>query len=89
MVTCTQCAACISACTEVQAPHNAPSLLQWVQDECALQVSDREHGRRPAASGSCFRGIDVRVEAGRFEPLRRQGRGEGFGGFNSLVQRAG
>lgn len=60
MFTCTQCAQCISACTEVQAPHNAPPLLQWVQDECALQVSDREHGRRPASG--CFQGIAIHKE---------------------------
>lgn len=71
MFTCTQCTACVSACTEVQAPHGAPSLLQWVQDDCALQVSDREHGRRPAASG-CFRGVDVRVVHSFGAPPRRQ-----------------
>ena len=78
MFTCTQCTACVSACTDVQAAHNAPPLLQWVQDECALQVSDREHGRRPAA-GSCFRGIDVRIETPlAFEPPRRQQHQEGL-----------
>ncbi|MFA7387813.1 MAG: 4Fe-4S binding protein [Thiohalobacteraceae bacterium] len=72
MFTCTQCAQCVSACTEVQAPHNAPSLLQWVSDECALQVSDREHGRPRRDSSSCFRGVAVRVERS-FEPPRREG----------------
>lgn len=61
MFTCTQCAQCISACTEVQAPHNMPPLLQWVQDECALQVSDREHRRR-TGTGNCFHGITIRKE---------------------------
>ncbi|MFP5505663.1 MAG: 4Fe-4S binding protein [Gammaproteobacteria bacterium] len=78
MFTCTQCAQCISACTEVQAPHNAPSLLQWVEDECALQVSDREHGRPRSSGANCFRGIDVRVEK-NFEPTGRQERQESFG----------
>lgn len=62
MFTCTQCAQCISACTDVQAAHAAPSLLQWVQDACALQVSDREHGRQRPDAGTCFRGIPVQVE---------------------------
>ncbi len=62
MFTCTQCAQCISACTDVQAGRNAPSLLQWVEDECALQVSDREHGRRYKDSSNCFEGIAVKVE---------------------------
>lgn len=74
MFTCTQCTACVSACTEVQAAHHAPSLLQWLQNDCALHVSDREHGRRPMVS-DCFGGIDVRVEQ-RSEPPRRQGRQE-------------
>lgn len=63
MFTCTQCAQCVSACTDVQAAHSAPSLLKWVQDECALQVSDREHGRRHRDKTNCFRGVTVQVEA--------------------------
>ncbi len=61
MFTCTQCAQCISACTEVQAAHNAPPLLQWVDEECALQVSDRE-GRSRATPRNCFKGIEVQLE---------------------------
>lgn len=62
MFTCTQCAQCISACTEVQAAHAAPPLLQWVEDECALQVSDREQGRPRTPARSCFGGIAVQIE---------------------------
>jgi polyferredoxin len=62
MFTCTQCAQCISACTEVQAAHDAPPLLQWVEHECALQVSDREQGRALPANGRCFRGIPVNTQ---------------------------
>jgi len=62
MFTCTQCAQCISACTEVQSAHAAPPLLQWVENECALQVSDREQGRPQTPARNCFRGIEVQVE---------------------------
>lgn len=55
MFTCTQCAECISACTQVQAPHGQPPLLQWVEEECARLVSDREHGRPLPAGGTCFK----------------------------------
>ncbi|RRQ21734.1 4Fe-4S binding protein [Thiohalobacter thiocyanaticus] len=49
MFTCTQCAECISACTQVQAPKGQPSLLQWVSDEAALPVvTGRPVKTRPA-----------------------------------------
>ncbi len=71
MFTCTQCAQCISACTEVQAAHAAPSLLQWVEDECALQVSDREQGRPRTPTRNCFQGIEVQVEKPVTRPTRQ------------------
>jgi hypothetical protein len=37
--------------------------LEWVEDECALQVSDREHGRRHRDKTNCFRGITVQIDA--------------------------
>ena len=63
MFTCTQCAQCISACTEVQKPNQAAPLLQWVEQECALQVSDRELTQRPRIQTGCFRGISIEHES--------------------------
>lgn len=54
MFTCTQCTRCISACEDVQADDPEGSLLQWVQGECALDVSERDFGRRPTVRGDCF-----------------------------------
>lgn len=59
MFTCTQCAQCISACIDVQAAHQASPLLQWVEQECALQVSDREHTHRAHKTSGCFRGLQI------------------------------
>lgn len=56
MFTCTQCAQCIQACGQVQADNPDGSLLQWVNDACALDKSDRDFGRRPAVPGHCFGG---------------------------------
>ena len=39
MFTCTECAQCISACEQVQTPHNRPTLLQWVENEPAVAVA--------------------------------------------------
>lgn len=47
MFTCTECAECISACTQVQGGVPADSLLQWVQGADALPVVTG----RPAAAG--------------------------------------
>lgn len=54
MFTCTQCAQCVQACEQVQAddPHGA--LLQWVDNACALDKSDRDFGHRPAVPERCF-----------------------------------
>jgi len=35
MFTCTECAQCISACQQVQAPNHSKSLLEWVDKEHA------------------------------------------------------
>ncbi len=42
MFTCTQCGQCIRACSEREASRNKPGLLQWVSNEAALDVSDRD-----------------------------------------------
>lgn len=44
MFTCTECAQCISACRQVQRPHQRPGLLHWVADEQARTVAT---GRPP------------------------------------------
>ncbi|RLJ22143.1 4Fe-4S binding protein [bacterium endosymbiont of Escarpia laminata] len=46
MFTCTECAQCISACEQVQAPQRQKTLLHWVTDEAAIQVAKG----RPATS---------------------------------------
>lgn len=57
MFTCTECAQCISACTEVQGGGPRDSLLRWVDGDAALPVvtgrrvraGDRTEPRPPAA----------------------------------------
>jgi polyferredoxin len=39
MFTCTQCAQCVQACTQVQKQNSEVSLLQWVSEEAAQQVA--------------------------------------------------
>lgn len=56
MFTCTECGQCIAACEQVQSvqhPGDA-SLLQWVKDECALDVSARDFGQRPSIPSNCY-----------------------------------
>ena len=61
MFTCTECAQCLQACEQVQAggPGNSgkiqTSLLQWVQDECAKDVSERDFGIKPTVPSGCYR----------------------------------
>jgi polyferredoxin len=54
MFTCTECAECISACTQVQGGRPEDSLLQWVDQACALPVVT---GRPADGPGGCF-GLD-------------------------------
>jgi len=54
MFTCTQCTQCIQACDEVQSDDPRGSLLQWVQEDCALDVSDRDFGRKRTLDRNCF-----------------------------------
>ncbi|MCW9024303.1 MAG: 4Fe-4S binding protein [Gammaproteobacteria bacterium] len=62
MFTCTECAQCLAACEQVQAGGigNAGKiqtpLLQWIDGECALDVSKRDFGQRPDVPASCFNG---------------------------------
>lgn len=39
MFTCTECAQCISACEQVQAPYRQSGLLEWVEHESAIAVA--------------------------------------------------
>jgi polyferredoxin len=52
--TCTQCQQCVQACERVNAPRRAESVLQMVSGHCALDVSERDFGRRPKVPASCF-----------------------------------
>lgn len=54
MFTCTQCQQCVQACERVNGPKGKQSLLQMVEGQCALDVSDRDFGRRPQVPCSCF-----------------------------------
>ena len=55
MFTCTQCQQCVQACEDVNRPRGSEAVLQMVSDQCALDVSDRDFGRRPAVPVDCFR----------------------------------
>ena len=48
MFTCTQCGRCIQACHDVQANNPRGPLLEWVREDAALDVSDRDFGRKLA-----------------------------------------
>lgn len=57
MFTCTECGRCLSACEQVQGnlTNGRAPLLQWVQNECALDVSSRDFGVRPHVPRDCYR----------------------------------
>ena len=44
---CTQCGQCLNACETVQRDNPQGTLLHWVAQEAALQMSERDFGRRP------------------------------------------
>ncbi len=46
MFACTECAQCISACSQVQAPKNQPSLLKWTSGQDAEEISETLLGKR-------------------------------------------
>jgi ferredoxin-type protein NapH len=54
MFTCTTCAQCISACDTAQKTKQREGILKWVEDECALPVSNRGFGHFPVAPNHCF-----------------------------------
>lgn len=61
MFTCTECGRCLDACEQVQAGGHGNAgkiqtpLLQWLNDECARDVSERDFGKRPDVPGDCFK----------------------------------
>ncbi|VAX14188.1 Type cbb3 cytochrome oxidase biogenesis protein CcoG, involved in Cu oxidation [hydrothermal vent metagenome] len=61
MFTCTECGRCLDACEQVQAGGHGNAgkiqtpLLQWVNGECARDVSERDFGKRPDIPGDCFK----------------------------------
>jgi hypothetical protein len=57
MFTCTECGQCIAACEQVQEnlQTHRPPLLQWLQGDCALDVSARDFGKRPNIPSDCYR----------------------------------
>lgn len=54
MFTCTQCQQCVQACERVNLPKGQPGLLTMLDGQCALDVSERDFGRRPDVPASCF-----------------------------------
>ena len=54
MFTCTTCAQCITACDTAQNSKQRGGILKWVENECALPVSNRGFGHYPAVSEHCF-----------------------------------
>lgn len=54
MFTCTQCGQCLEACEQVQANRQQTSLMKWVSRDCALDVSDRDFGRKPDDIDGCY-----------------------------------
>ncbi len=54
MFTCTQCMQCIEACENVQKEVSGLSLLKLLENQCALDVSDRGLGSKPVVPASCF-----------------------------------
>jgi len=52
MFTCTQCMQCIQSCEQVS---KQKSLLSMVENECALDVSMRDFGKRPEIPLDCFK----------------------------------
>ncbi|HHO68187.1 MAG TPA: 4Fe-4S binding protein [Gammaproteobacteria bacterium] len=53
--TCTQCQQCVQACERVNAPRGREVPLQMLAGQCALDVSERDFGRRPEVPVDCFR----------------------------------
>lgn len=68
MFACTQCAQCVTACEQVQSENPEGSLLQWLRDDCALDVSDRDFGRHRDVARGCFKKRDAGGKSVRAAP---------------------
>ena len=77
MFTCTECAECISACTQVQ--HGAPeaSLLRWVDGRCALPVVT---GRTRDRDTRCFETANIGTRHPGSAPTETRGGFQRFRG---------
>ncbi len=62
--TCTQCQSCVTACSTIQNSQGRASLLQMVEDDCALGESQRGFGRRPKVAIECFNQQDQKKDKG-------------------------
>ena len=54
MFTCTQCQQCVQACEAVNRRRGRAVPLQMLSGRCALDVSERDFGRRPEVPADCF-----------------------------------
>jgi polyferredoxin len=52
--TCTQCYECIDACDRVQQVNGKPPILKMLIDECALDKSKRDFGKKVEIPAHCF-----------------------------------
>ncbi len=52
--TCTQCFACVDSCTKVQAQNDQTPLLKMLINDCALDKSQRDFGRKAEIPTHCF-----------------------------------
>ena len=52
--TCTQCFECIDSCARVQEKNNKPPLLKLLIDDCALDKSKRDFGKKIEIPTHCF-----------------------------------
>jgi len=55
MFTCTQCMQCVDACEKVQTNTKEIPLLKMLENQCALDVSMRDFGKKPDVPKDCFR----------------------------------
>ncbi|MCB1583044.1 MAG: 4Fe-4S binding protein [Marinicella sp.] len=58
MFTCTQCFACVDSCTQVQAQYDKKPLLKMLINDCALDKSQRDFGRKAEIPLHCFEDED-------------------------------
>ena len=57
--TCTQCYECVDACGRVQEVNGKAPILKMLIDDCALDKSKRDFGKKPEIPAHCFEDNDV------------------------------